>query len=94
MLPHGFRRTLFTDLAAIAAVGLVGAAMIANAAHAGGLLGGAVLGLLLVPSTARRPGIGWTPAAPVRALGWASAAALALAAAGTALLLLGGRAAA
>jgi membrane associated rhomboid family serine protease len=89
VLPHGFRTTIVTDLAAIAAVGLVGAAVIANAGHLGGLLGGAALGLLLVPSVAARPGIGWTPALPVRLLGWAAAAGVALAAAWTAALILG-----
>lgn len=83
VLPPGMLKMLFVDIALIGAIGLVGARFIDNAGHLGGLLGGALLGLALVP---RRPpeGVGWTPPAPVRWLGVAATAVLVLGALATA----------
>lgn len=49
-LPRGFYKEILISLAFIAAVGLVGFALIDNAAHFGGLLTGAALGAALINS--------------------------------------------
>lgn len=57
-LPEGFLRGLLINIALIGAVGLVAYRFIDNAAHAGGLLAGAGIGLAAVPDDGRVPA--WT----------------------------------
>jgi membrane associated rhomboid family serine protease len=77
LLPSDMGRRLLMDVGWIALLGVVGYAFIDNGAHAGGLLGGAALGLLLVPRGGVTPH--WEPSAAVRAAGWASLAVIAVA---------------
>jgi membrane associated rhomboid family serine protease len=65
------------DVAWTVVLGIVGYAFIDNGAHAGGLLCGIVLGLLLVPRGGGTPH--WEPSAAVRTAGWASLAVIAAA---------------
>jgi len=83
LLPRDLGKDLLKDVGWIAVLGLVGFAFIDNGAHAGGLLGGVVLGLLLVPRGGATPH--WDPSAAVRAAGWTSLAVI-FAAAATAVL--------
>jgi membrane associated rhomboid family serine protease len=74
LLPKRLGMDLLKDVGWMAVLGIVGWAYIDNAAHAGGLLCGALLGLLLVPRGGETPH--WEPAAIVRAAGWASLAVI------------------
>ncbi|HEX8431101.1 MAG TPA: rhomboid family intramembrane serine protease [Longimicrobium sp.] len=77
LLPPGLLENVMINLALVAGMGLAGYRFIDNAAHLGGLLGGAAVGLLLVPGAARRE---WVPGIVVRRLGEASLAMVAAAA--------------
>jgi membrane associated rhomboid family serine protease len=74
-MPEGFSRGLLWNLAIIGAMGVVGWNYIDNGAHAGGLLMGAFLGFLAIPSPARVPQ--WKPGRAVRIAGIVSLALLA-----------------
>lgn len=84
VLPPGFLRAMVTDVVAVAALGVFGAALIDNAAHAGGFVAGLALGALLIPSAEAVPTVGWRPPAAVRAAGWVALVVLVLGAAATA----------
>jgi membrane associated rhomboid family serine protease len=49
LLPSGFGRAIWMNIAFIAALGLAAFQMVDNAAHLGGLVGGAVCGLAFIP---------------------------------------------
>lgn len=91
VVPAGFGRMMVIDVAMVGIIGLLGAAFIDNAGHAGGLVTGAILGALLIPRDDRAPGVGWMPATVVRAAGVAALAVLTLGAVATALLLVSQR---
>jgi membrane associated rhomboid family serine protease len=80
-VPSGFLNTVVLNVAVIGGIGLVGVGVIDNAAHAGGLLAGALLGAIFVPTTLARPA--WTPGRGVVAAGNAALAVLALGSAWT-----------
>jgi membrane associated rhomboid family serine protease len=74
-LPSGFFKSLLIYIGFIGVIGLVGFAIIDNAAHLGGLVAGVVFGLVLI-----KKGDGVSLAAVsrlVRGLGWASLLAIA-----------------
>jgi membrane associated rhomboid family serine protease len=71
-LPHGFAGAVVLVIAATAVLGLVGFALIDNAAHLGGLVGGWVLGLVLERRGMIDPG----DSRATRTLGHLSAAVL------------------
>lgn len=75
-VPAGFLKTVLLNVAVIAGIGIVGVGLIDNAAHAGGLAAGAVLGALFIPTTRARPQ--WVPGRAVQAAGVAAMAVLAL----------------
>ncbi|HST63205.1 MAG TPA: rhomboid family intramembrane serine protease, partial [Longimicrobium sp.] len=54
-LPEGFLQGLLLNIGIIAVVGAVAYQFIDNAAHAGGLLAGVLMGLLAIPGDARVP---------------------------------------
>jgi len=66
-LPPGFGRAILTDIAVIAAMGILGAGYVDNFAHGGGFLSGAALGWLMIPRGGRTPH--WEPSAAIRKLG-------------------------
>jgi membrane associated rhomboid family serine protease len=74
LMPRGFARSMAVDVGLMAMIGIVGFQFIDNAAHAGGLLAGMVLGLLWVPRGGEEAF--WTPGALLRASGAAAMAAL------------------
>jgi len=76
-VPSGFLNMVFLNVAVIAGIGLIGFGFIDNAAHAGGLLAGALLGAVFIPTTRARPQ--WTPAPAVQAAGTAALGILVLA---------------
>ncbi|HEU4457198.1 MAG TPA: rhomboid family intramembrane serine protease [Longimicrobium sp.] len=73
--PEGFHRRLEVAIILTAVIGAVGIAFIDNAAHAGGLGAGTLLGRALVPAGGDRPEPAW-----LRAAGWAALAVLTAAA--------------
>lgn len=79
LLPRKLAKSLLADVGWVAAMGLAGYRYIDNGAHAGGLLAGALLGLLLVPRGGDAPH--WEPPPAVRVAGWASLAVVAASAA-------------
>ncbi|HEY0036482.1 MAG TPA: rhomboid family intramembrane serine protease [Longimicrobium sp.] len=83
-MPSGFLKMVGLNLAVIAGIGIVGFGLIDNAAHAGGLAAGALLGALFVPTHGARPV--WTPGPALQAAGMAAMGVLALGAAWTALV--------
>ena len=83
-VPSGFLGMVVMNVAIIAGIGIVGFGLVDNAAHAGGLAAGALLGALFIPTFRARPV--WTPGRVVRAAGMAAMAVLALGAAWTAFL--------
>jgi membrane associated rhomboid family serine protease len=66
LLPEGFLRALMINVAIIALVGLIAYRFIDNAAHAGGLLAGVLLGLAAVP----RGNAEWVETPALRRTGW------------------------
>jgi membrane associated rhomboid family serine protease len=83
-MPAGFLKMVLLNLAVIAGIGIVGIGLIDNAAHAGGLAAGALLGALFIPTHRARPV--WTPGPALQAAGMAAMGILALGAAWTALV--------
>ncbi|HYW07113.1 MAG TPA: rhomboid family intramembrane serine protease [Longimicrobium sp.] len=77
LLPPGLLDNVMINLALVAGMGLAGYRFIDNAAHLGGLVGGAAVGLLLVPGSARRE---WVPGVMVRRVGEGALAVIAAAA--------------
>ncbi|MDQ3705867.1 MAG: rhomboid family intramembrane serine protease [Chloroflexota bacterium] len=73
-MPGPSRRAMLVSLGLIAALGLFGAGIIDNAAHLGGFLGGAGLGLLLV--NRREKTLPLSPPRYIDLLGWAATATL------------------
>lgn len=85
-VPAGFLKMVLLNVAVIAGIGLVGMGLIDNAAHAGGLAVGALLGALFIPTTRARPQ--WVTGRAVQAAGVAAMAVLALGCAWTLVLVL------
>jgi membrane associated rhomboid family serine protease len=85
-VPPGFLKMVLLNVAVIAGIGIVGMGMIDNAAHAGGLAVGALLGALLVPTTRAHPR--WVAGPAVHAAGIAAMIVLALGCAWTLVLVL------
>ncbi|MDQ5825969.1 MAG: rhomboid family intramembrane serine protease [Chloroflexota bacterium] len=73
-MPGPSRRAMLVSLGLIAAVGLFGVGIIDNAAHLGGFLGGAGLGLLLI--NRREKTLPLSPPRYIDLLGWAATATL------------------
>jgi membrane associated rhomboid family serine protease len=78
-LPEGFLRGLLINIALIALVGAVAYRFIDNAAHAGGLFAGVLIGLAAIPGD--EDVAGWTGGPLLRRAGLAATAVLWLAAA-------------
>ncbi|HEU4453110.1 MAG TPA: rhomboid family intramembrane serine protease [Longimicrobium sp.] len=74
LMPKGFTKSMAVDVGLMVMIGIVGYRFIDNAAHAGGLLAGMILGLLWVPRGGEEAF--WTPGALVRAAGTAAMAIL------------------
>ncbi|MDB6036381.1 MAG: gluP 3 [Verrucomicrobiales bacterium] len=70
LLPSGFGRAIWMNIAFIAALGLAAFQMVDNAAHLGGLVGGAVCGLIFIPAREKKLPIAVTPMTD--SLGWIS----------------------
>jgi membrane associated rhomboid family serine protease len=83
-VPAGFLGMMLLNLGIIAGIGIVGFGVVDNAAHAGGLAAGGLLGALFIPTFRARPV--WTPGRAVQAAGMAAMGILALGAAWTAFL--------
>jgi membrane associated rhomboid family serine protease len=86
MVPAGFLKMVLMNVAVIGGIGIVGMGLIDNAAHAGGLAAGALLGVLFIPTTRARPQ--WVTGRAVQAAGVAAMLILALGCAWTLLLVL------
>ena len=76
-LPRGFMKWISLSIALTAGAGLVAHEVVDNAAHLGGLLGGALLGLVYVGR--RGEGYRLAPSTLARVAGWMSAVLLGLA---------------
>lgn len=87
-LPPSFLRDIVLDIILIGLIGFVGYDFIDNAAHGGGLVGGAAAGLLLVPHGAAARGA--APGRPLRLAGVAALAILLITSVATILLILKG----
>ena len=85
-VPAGFLNMVVLNVAVIAGIGIVGMGLIDNAAHAGGLAVGALLGALCIPTTRARPQ--WVTGCAVQSAGVAAMVVLALGCAWTLLLVL------
>jgi membrane associated rhomboid family serine protease len=89
VVPRGFLKSIAMSIALTAATGLVAYHFIDNAAHAGGLLGGVLLGLVYIGRRNGRtaaddsPTVHLNASTLAKAVGWASAAALVAATAAT-----------
>ncbi len=88
-LPEGFLKGLLINIAFIAVVGAAAYQFIDNAAHAGGLLAGVLIGLLAVPGDARVPR--WTGGTALQRAGHAATGLVWLSAAIAILLALAAR---
>lgn len=94
VVPRGFLKSIAMSIALTAATGLVAYHFIDNAAHAGGLLGGVLLGLAYVGRRTGRAAADASPTVHLNAstlatvAGWISAAALVVAAGATVWLLI------
>lgn len=84
LMPPGLLRAIILNVAIIAGMGLVAFGYVDNAAHAGGLLAGVLMGLAMVPSGGREPH--WTPPAAIRLAGDASLGVLLIASLATMVL--------
>lgn len=85
-VPPGFLKMVMLNVAVIAGIGIVGMGLIDNAAHAGGVAVGALLGFLFIPTTRQRPQ--WVTGRAVQVAGLAAMVVLALGCAWTLLLVL------
>jgi membrane associated rhomboid family serine protease len=85
-MPAGFLKMVLLNVAVIAGIGIVGMGLIDNAAHAGGLAVGALLGAVFIPTTRAQPQ--WVTGRAVQAAGVAAMAVLALGCAWTLFLVL------
>ncbi len=79
LMPPGFGRAIAVDVGVIVMMGIVGYGMIDNAAHGGGMLTGALLGLAAIPKDGAEPY--WDPPRWVQAAGHAALAEVILIAA-------------
>jgi membrane associated rhomboid family serine protease len=70
LLPSGFGRAIWMNIAFIAALGLAAFQMVDNAAHLGGLVGGAACGLAFIPVREKKLPIAVTPVTD--SFGWIS----------------------
>jgi membrane associated rhomboid family serine protease len=92
VVPRGFLRSIALSVAATAATGLMARNYIDNAAHAGGLVGGVLLGLVYVTRRQiSRDELRLMPSALAKLAGVVSTAALAVAAVATEVLILAAR---
>jgi membrane associated rhomboid family serine protease len=89
LLPRGFLKSIAMSVALTAATGLVAHSYIDNAAHAGGFVGGLMLGAVYVTRHSTAAGqLRLAPSALAKAAGAVSALAVVVAAAATLWLLL------
>jgi len=79
LMPPGFGRAIAVDVGVIVMMGIVGYGFIDNAAHGGGMLTGALLGLVAIPKSGAEPY--WDPPRWVQAAGHAALAGVILVAA-------------
>lgn len=86
LMPEGFGKAIAIDVGLIALMGIAGYQFIDNAAHGGGLLTGALIGLAAIPREGDTPF--WTPSRAVQLAGTASLAVIVLAAVAAGVLLL------
>ncbi|MBI3932440.1 MAG: rhomboid family intramembrane serine protease [Acidobacteria bacterium] len=90
ILPAGFVWAVLRSIGFIAVAGVVGYRFIDNAAHAGGLIAGAAVGVLAVPVRGSLPVATPTPVAVLGLAGWILLAGAALRAARVLLFPVGG----